>query len=96
MAELSQDRVGEATGWRYAYLLVQAGLSLALYIGVAAVLPAPDFAICAVALGSLVAIQAVADFGISQAAVAALPNPGTVGPAMARLVLEAGIARLVL
>lgn len=96
MAELSEDRVGEATGWRTAYLIVQGGLSLALYVGLAAVLPAPDFAICAVALGSLVAIQAVADFGVSQAAVAALPNPASVGAALGRLVLEAGIARLVL
>jgi O-antigen/teichoic acid export membrane protein len=96
MAELTEDRVGEATGWRYAYLLAQAGLSLLLFVGLAAVLPANAFAVCAVALGSLVAVQAVADFGFSQAALAVLPNPGTVGPAMGRLVLESGIARLVL
>ncbi|MEA2194907.1 MAG: hypothetical protein QOG42_1341, partial [Solirubrobacteraceae bacterium] len=96
MSDLTDDRVGEATGWRYAYLLAQAGLSLVLYVGLAAVLPAPAFAICAVALGSLVTVQAVADFGFSQAAVVALPNPATVGPAIARPVLEAGVARLVL
>jgi len=96
LAELTDARVGEAIGWRYAYLAAQAGLSLALYIGLAMVLPASAFAICAVALGSLVAVQVVADFGFSQAAVAALPNPATVGPALPRLVLEAGIARLVL
>jgi len=76
--------------------VVQAGLSLVLYVGLASVLPAPAFAVCAVALGSLVAVQVVADFGFSQAAVAALPNPAVVGPVMPPLVLEAGIARLVL
>ena len=96
MADLSDDRVGEATGWRYAYLLVQAGLSLVLFVGLAAVLPASTFAICAVALGSLVAVQAVADFGFSQAAMVALPNPAAAGPPMPPPVLEAGIARLVL
>jgi O-antigen/teichoic acid export membrane protein len=74
---------------------MQAALSLALYVGLAAVLAPSAFAVCAVALGSLVAVQTVADFGFSQAAVAALPNPATVGPAMPRLVLEAGLARLV-
>jgi O-antigen/teichoic acid export membrane protein len=59
------------------------------------VLPAGAFNVCAVALGALVAVQAVADFGFSQAAVAALPNPGTLGRELPRDVLEAGIARLV-
>ena len=67
-----------------------------LYVGLAAVLPGREFAICAVALGALVAVQAVADFGFSQAAIAALPNPGTLGTILPRPVLEAGIARLVL
>ena len=96
LADLSDARVAEATGWRYAYLVAQAGLGLVLYVGLAAVLPGPEFAICAVALGALVAVQAVADFGFSQAAIAALPNPGTLGTVLARPVLEAGIARLVL
>lgn len=95
MADLADERVKEATGWRYAYLLVQAGLSLVLFVALAATLPADAFAVCAVALGALVAVQAVADFGFSQAAVVALPNPRMVGPAMAPLVLKAGIARLV-
>ena len=95
MADLSDDRVGEATGWRYTYLLVQAGLSLVLFVALAATLPGVAFEICALALGSLVAVQAVADFGISQAAMVALPNPATLGPAPARAVLEAAIARLV-
>ena len=58
-------------------------------------LPGREFAICAVALGALVAVQAVADFGFSQAAIAALPNPATLGTILPRPVLEAGVARLV-
>ena len=94
LPDLSDARVAEATGWRYAYLFVQGGLSLALYIGLAAVLPGPAFAVCAVALGALVVVQAAADFGFSQAAVAALPNPATLGEVLPRGVLESGIARL--
>ena len=93
--DLSDARLAEATGWRYAYLTVQAGLSLGLYVGLAAVLPGPAFAVCAVALGALVVVQAAADFGFSQAAVAALPNPATLGPILPRAVLESGVARLV-
>jgi len=66
-------RLPAATGWRFAYLIAQGGLSLALFGILAHLLPTRAFAATAVAQGALVIAQAVGDFGLSQAAVTALP-----------------------
>jgi O-antigen/teichoic acid export membrane protein len=67
-------RLPAATAWRFAYLIAQGGLSLALFAILAHVLPTHAFAATAVAQGALVIAQAVGDFGLSQAAVTALPT----------------------
>jgi O-antigen/teichoic acid export membrane protein/cyclophilin family peptidyl-prolyl cis-trans isomerase/glycosyltransferase involved in cell wall biosynthesis len=66
-------RLPAATAWRFAYLIAQGGLSLTLFGILAHVLPTHAFAATAVAQGTLVIAQAVGDFGLSQAAVTALP-----------------------
>ena len=73
MAGLQPERVKVATAWRFAYLVIQGGLSTVLFVWLAQVLPPGPFAACAVAQGVLVIAQAVGDFGLSQAAVTALP-----------------------
>jgi O-antigen/teichoic acid export membrane protein len=92
MPELGIQRLGEATRWRYAYLVSQGGLSAALYVALAHILPSSAFPACATALGVIVIAQAAADFGLSQAAVAVLPNPSSLGRVYARADLEAGAA----
>jgi O-antigen/teichoic acid export membrane protein len=66
-------RLPGATAWRFTYLIAQGGLSLSLFGILAHVLPTHAFAATAVAQGALVIAQAVGDFGLSQAAVTALP-----------------------
>jgi O-antigen/teichoic acid export membrane protein len=67
------DRLPRATAWRFAFLLVQGGMSLLLFSVLAHVLSASEFAPTAIAQGVLVIAQAVSDFGLSQAAVITLP-----------------------
>jgi O-antigen/teichoic acid export membrane protein len=70
---LDATRLRAATAWRFAYLLAQGGLSLTLFAVLAHVLPTRAFAATAIAQGVLVIAQAIGDFGLSQAAVTALP-----------------------
>jgi O-antigen/teichoic acid export membrane protein len=67
-------RLPRATVWRFAFLLAQGGMSLLLFSVLAHMLPASQFAPTAIAQGVLVIAQAVSDFGLSQAAVIALPS----------------------
>jgi len=92
LPELGVHRLGEATFWRYSYLIAQGGLSLTLYISLAQVLPRSAFPACATALGTVVIAQSVGDFGLAQAAVAILPNPGSLKRRFDQRVLEAGVA----
>jgi O-antigen/teichoic acid export membrane protein len=89
---LGVQRLREATLWRYGYLVSQGGLSLLLYITLGHTLPAAAFPACATALGVVVIAQASADFGLSSAAVAVLPNPASLKREVARADLEAGVA----
>ena len=73
MSRLGPERARAAAGWRFAYLVAQGGLSLTLLVGLAKVLPPEGFGPAAVAVGALVAAQAIGDFGLSQAAVTVLP-----------------------
>lgn len=92
MARLGPERVKAATAWRFAYLLIQGGLSTAVFVGLAQVLPSDAFAAAAVAQGILVISQAVGDFGLSQAAVTSLPSRIAAEPEL-RPHLLAGAAR---
>jgi O-antigen/teichoic acid export membrane protein len=92
VSRLGPERARAAAGWRFAYLLAQAGGSLILFAGVAQLLPADQFAATAVALGALVLAQAVGDFGLSQAAVTVLPARMAAQPGR-RADLLAGAAR---
>jgi O-antigen/teichoic acid export membrane protein/cyclophilin family peptidyl-prolyl cis-trans isomerase/glycosyltransferase involved in cell wall biosynthesis len=84
-----QDRrLPSATAWRFVYLLAQGGLSLTLFVVLAHVLPAHAFAATAVAQGALVIAQAVGDFGLSQAAVTALPARMAADPERTRELLR--------
>lgn len=73
MHALDATRLRAATAWRFAYLVAQGGLSLTLFAVLAHVLPTRAFAATAIAQGVLVIAQAIGDFGLSQAAVTALP-----------------------
>lgn len=92
MNGLRPERVKAATGWRFAYLAAQGGLSTALLACLAHVLPPDAFAPVAVALGTLVVAQAVGDFGLSHAAVTVLPSRLAALPTKRRELL-AGAAR---
>lgn len=89
---LTRDRIPEATAWRYGYLVVQGGLSLLLYLVLAAALSTDAFNAAATALGVLVIAQAISDFGFSQAAVAVLPNPLAYGRVVNSEDMDAGAA----
>lgn len=67
------DRLPGAAAWRYVYLFIQAGSTMLLYVGLAHILSAEAFAAAATAQGVLLIAQVVGDFGLSQAAVTALP-----------------------
>jgi len=84
------ERLPAATAWRFAYLLAQGGLSLGLFAILAHVLPKHAFAATAVAQGALVIAQAVGDFGLSQAAVTALPARIAAEPARVGELLRGG------
>jgi O-antigen/teichoic acid export membrane protein len=73
MASFDAARLPRATAWRFAYLLLQGGLSLTLFSVLAHVLPPREFDATAIAQGVLVIAQAMGDFGLSQAAVTVLP-----------------------
>ena len=73
MNALDQGGIARATGWRFAYLVSQAGFSLVLFVCLAQVLPPDQFAQAALAQAVLVIAQALGDFGLSQSAVTALP-----------------------
>lgn len=73
MRALHPGRLPAAIAWRFAYLVLQGGLSLTLFAILAHQLPRHAFAATAVAQGVLVIAQAVGDFGLSQSAVAVLP-----------------------
>jgi O-antigen/teichoic acid export membrane protein len=89
---LAEGRVAQATAWRFGYLIVQGGASLLLFAALAHILGPADFAIAALAQAVLVLAQAVGDFGLSQAAVSALPVQFARHP-QHRASLEAGAAR---
>jgi O-antigen/teichoic acid export membrane protein len=88
---LAEGRVGEATAWRFGYLIIQGGASLVLFAALAHVLEPSEFAVAALAQAVLVLAQAVGDFGLSQAAVSALPVQLARQPQHRRS-LEAGAA----
>jgi len=73
MGPLSPARLKGATAWRFLYLFVQGGMSLLLFLVLAQVLDSEQFAAATVAQGVLVVAQAIGDFGLSQAAVTAIP-----------------------
>ena len=77
-----------ATAWRFAYLISQGGLSLTLFGLLAHILPTPQFAAAAIAQAVLVIAQSVGDFGLSQAAVTALPALMARRPAEERALLR--------
>lgn len=89
---LSVQRLREAILWRYGYMVVQGGLSLGLYVALARILPASVFPACATALGVVVITQAAADFGLSQAVVAVLPNPASLKRTFVGVDLNSGVA----
>jgi O-antigen/teichoic acid export membrane protein len=91
-ARLGIHRLREATAWRYGYLVAQGGLSFLLYVVLGRILPAATFAACSTALGVVVITQAAGDFGFSQAALAVLPNAGTLKRSFRRSDLESGAA----
>jgi O-antigen/teichoic acid export membrane protein len=70
---LHPSRLRSAALWRFGFLGIQGGFSLALFIAVGQVLPADAFSACAVALGVLVIAQTLGDFGLSQALATDLP-----------------------
>ncbi|MDX6651926.1 MAG: hypothetical protein QOJ38_707 [Solirubrobacterales bacterium] len=70
---LTKRGIGGITAWRFAYLFIQGGLSLALFAALAHALPVGAFAITAVAQAVLVIAQAMGDFGLSPATVTVLP-----------------------
>ncbi len=74
MSTFTVDRLPRATAWRFAFLVSQGGMSLLLFSVLAHVLSASEFAPTAIAQGVLVIAQAVSDFGLSPAAVIALPS----------------------
>lgn len=74
MSTFAVDRLPRATAWRFAFLVSQGGMSLLLFSVLAHVLPESEFAPTAIAQGVLVIAQAVSDFGLSPAAVIALPS----------------------
>lgn len=95
MNEPNQDSLGSrslssAVLWRGAYLLLQGGLSVLLFACLAQALSEPEFASVAVALGFVVLVQALGDFGLSGAVVTALPSSmAIVGAADRRRLLGA-------
>lgn len=89
---LAEGRVAEATAWRFGYLMVQGGASLVLFAALAHVLDPSAFAVAALAQAVLVVAQATGDFGLSQAAVSALPVQLGRQP-QHRSGIEAGAAR---
>jgi O-antigen/teichoic acid export membrane protein len=93
VSALGEGRLLHATTWRFGYLLSQAGLNLLLFICLAQVLPTDAFAAAALAQAVLVIASAVADFGLSQATVTALPARLAADPDGAPLLL-AGAARV--
>ncbi len=77
---LDARRLPRAAGWRLAYLLVQGGASVVVFVLLGHLLPGWSFAPVAVAQGVLVLAQAVGDFGLSQAATTALTARVTTDP----------------
>lgn len=71
--QLGPDRIRSATAWRFSYLAIQGGSSLALFVALGRALSTDAFSPCAVALGLLVIVQTLGDFGLSQALVTDLP-----------------------
>jgi O-antigen/teichoic acid export membrane protein len=88
---LSIDRFGVAAGWRFAYLLIQGGASVVLFSALAHILARDAFAAAAVAQGVLVIAQALGDFGLSQAAVTALPSRIAAEPAHKQALLAGAV-----
>lgn len=73
MNRLGPARTLEGALWRFVYLFAQAGLSLGAFIGLALLLPTDEFAPLTVALGVVVIAGALADLGLSSAAMTLLP-----------------------